>query len=57
MVVEKLEGRTVSSFIGQPPSVLQSLGEGLARIHVNKKSMPAIHREHFEWSFPISISM
>lgn len=37
VVVEKLEGRTVSSFIGQPPSVLQSLGEGLARIHVNQK--------------------
>ncbi|MCY9135995.1 nitrate reductase [Bacillus atrophaeus] len=37
MVVEKLEGRTVSSFIGQPPSVLQSLGEGVARIHVNQK--------------------
>ncbi|PSA88986.1 hypothetical protein C6371_18815 [Bacillus atrophaeus] len=37
VVVEKLEGRTVSSFIGQPPSVLQSLGEGLARIHLNQK--------------------
>ena len=33
VVVEKLNGEVVQSFIGQPPSVLQSLGEGLAEIH------------------------
>ncbi len=37
VVVEKLEGHTVKDFLGQPPSVLQSLGEGLARIHKNKR--------------------
>lgn len=33
VVVEKLDGQVVSSFIDQPSSVLESLGEGLARIH------------------------
>jgi hypothetical protein len=33
VVVEKLKGEVVQSFIGQPSSVLQSLGEGLAEIH------------------------
>ncbi|MBT2701598.1 hypothetical protein J7E79_30585 [Bacillus sp. ISL-40] len=33
VVVEKLKGELVQSFIGQPSSVLQSLGEGLAKIH------------------------
>jgi hypothetical protein len=38
VVVEKLEGKTVSSFIGQPVSLLQSFGEGLARIHTLKRN-------------------
>ncbi|MFJ7933327.1 aminoglycoside phosphotransferase family protein [Sporosarcina sp. NPDC096371] len=33
VVVEKLKGKVVQSFIDQPSSVLQSLGEGLAKIH------------------------
>ncbi|MFB5579726.1 nitrate reductase [Bacillus albus] len=33
VVVEKLTGSTVQSFIGQPDSVLISLGKGLAEIH------------------------
>ncbi|GAE37715.1 hypothetical protein [Halalkalibacter akibai] len=37
VVVEKLNGEVVQSFIGQPSTVLQSLGEGLARIHVHKE--------------------
>ncbi|MFC0190051.1 aminoglycoside phosphotransferase family protein [Fictibacillus aquaticus] len=38
VVVEKLEGKTVDSFIDQPASLLQSLGEGLARIHTLKRN-------------------
>lgn len=37
VVVEKLEGTVIQSFIGQPTSVLQSLGEGLAKIHCHKR--------------------
>lgn len=33
VVVEKLVGNTVQSFIGQPDSILFSLGKGLAEIH------------------------
>lgn len=33
IAVEKLDGSMITSFIGQPSSLLQSLGEGLARIH------------------------
>lgn len=36
VVVEKLNGVVVQSFTGQPSTVLQSLGEGLARIHQHK---------------------
>jgi hypothetical protein len=38
VVVEKLEGQVVQSFISQPSSVLQSLGNGLAKIHQYKES-------------------
>ncbi|WP_100404294.1 phosphotransferase [Bacillus solitudinis] len=38
VVVEKLNGEVVQSFIGQPSTVLQSLGEGLARIHQYKEN-------------------
>lgn len=38
VVVEKLDGQVVPSFIGQPSSVLQSLGEGLARIHQHREN-------------------
>jgi fructosamine-3-kinase len=37
IVVEKLEGQVVNSFIGQPASLLQSLGEGLANIHKHQR--------------------
>ena len=37
IVVEKLSGVVVNSFVGQPSSVLQSLGEGLAKIHSHKE--------------------
>lgn len=33
VIVEKLEGKMVQSFIGQPRELLYSLGEGLAQIH------------------------
>ncbi|WP_352223676.1 aminoglycoside phosphotransferase family protein [Bacillus sp. SM2101] len=33
VVVEKLTGAVVQSFKNQPPSILQNLGEGLAKIH------------------------
>ena len=38
VVVEKLNGELVRSFIGQTSTVLQSLGEGLARIHQYKQN-------------------
>ncbi|MBS4174384.1 phosphotransferase [Bacillus sp. FJAT-49736] len=38
VVVEKLEGQVVASFMDQPSSVLQSLGEGLARIHQHREA-------------------
>lgn len=38
IVVEKLNGVVVHSFIDQPSSVLQSLGEGLAKIHSYKEN-------------------
>lgn len=38
IVVEKLSGVVVNSFVGQPSSVLQSLGEGLAKIHSHKEN-------------------
>ncbi|QOV09888.1 phosphotransferase [Viridibacillus arvi] len=38
VVVEKLKGQIVESFIDQPSSVLQSLGEGLAKIHRHKEN-------------------
>lgn len=38
LVVEKLSGVVVHSFVDQPPSVLQSLGEGLAKIHSYKEN-------------------
>ncbi|TCN20487.1 hypothetical protein EV146_114107 [Mesobacillus foraminis] len=38
IVVDKLNGEVVKTFIGQPSTVLQSLGEGLARIHQYKVS-------------------
>jgi hypothetical protein len=38
VVVEKLKGDVVQSFIGQPSSVLQSFGEGLAKIHQYQKN-------------------
>ncbi|WP_152656056.1 hypothetical protein [Oceanobacillus sp. CFH 90083] len=37
VVVEKLTGEMVKSFEGKPSTVLQSLGEGLANIHMNRK--------------------
>jgi fructosamine-3-kinase len=37
VVVEKLEGQVVNTFIGQPASLLQSLGEGLANIHQHQR--------------------
>jgi fructosamine-3-kinase len=37
VVVEKLEGQVVNTFIGQPASLLQSLGEGLANIHLHQR--------------------
>jgi fructosamine-3-kinase len=37
VVVEKLEGQVVNSLIGQPASLLQSLGEGLANIHQHQR--------------------
>jgi fructosamine-3-kinase len=37
VVVEKLAGQVVKSFIGQPDSLLQSLGEGLAHIHQHQR--------------------
>lgn len=37
VVVEKLEGTIIQSFIGQPPPVLQSLGAGLAKIHCHRR--------------------
>jgi hypothetical protein len=36
VIVEKLKGDLLTSFIGQPNSVLESLGEGLASIHLYK---------------------
>ncbi|MES5894513.1 MULTISPECIES: nitrate reductase [Bacillus cereus group] len=36
VVVEKLVGKTVQSFIGQPDSILFNLGQGLAKIHMFK---------------------
>ncbi|HDR4726217.1 nitrate reductase [Bacillus cereus group sp. Sample62] len=36
LVAEKLVGNTVQSFIGQPDSILFSLGKGLAEIHTFK---------------------
>ncbi|WP_368907207.1 nitrate reductase, partial [Bacillus wiedmannii] len=36
VVAEKLVGNTVQSFIGQPDSILFSLGKGLAEIHTFK---------------------
>ncbi|MFD2639368.1 phosphotransferase [Piscibacillus salipiscarius] len=38
VVVEKLPGEVVNSFVEQPSSVLQSLGEGLAEIHKYRKN-------------------
>lgn len=38
VIVEKLEGEMISSFIGQPHEMLYSLGVGLAQIHA--KRMP-----------------
>lgn len=38
VVVEKLNGEVIQSFIRQPSTVLQSLGEGLARIHQYKEN-------------------
>ncbi|ETT88578.1 phosphotransferase [Viridibacillus sp. FSL R5-0477] len=38
VVVEKLKGQIVESFIGLPSSVLQSFGEGLAKIHQYKEN-------------------
>jgi hypothetical protein len=38
VVVEKLKGKVVQSFINQPSSVLQSFGEGLAKIHKYKQN-------------------
>ncbi|WP_371320180.1 phosphotransferase [Chengkuizengella axinellae] len=46
VVVEKLSGAVVQSFKDQPPSVLQDLGEGLAKIHqyqVNYVGSPSGH--------------
>jgi aminoglycoside phosphotransferase (APT) family kinase protein len=37
VVVEKLEGHVVKSFINQPASMLESLGEGLAHIHQHQR--------------------
>jgi hypothetical protein len=37
VVIEKLDGQVVQSFTNQQSSVLQSLGEGLAEIHSQKK--------------------
>ncbi|KEK25023.1 phosphotransferase [Bacillus gaemokensis] len=36
VVVEKLKGQVLKSFIGQPDSVLHSFGKGLAQIHTFK---------------------
>ncbi|RWS44294.1 nitrate reductase [Bacillus mycoides] len=36
VVTEKLKGKTLQSFIGQPASILFSLGKGLAEIHMYK---------------------
>lgn len=36
VIVEKLEGEMLSSFIGQPHELLYSLGVGLAQIHARK---------------------
>ncbi|MCG7344915.1 aminoglycoside phosphotransferase family protein [Sporosarcina sp. ACRSL] len=38
IVVEKLTGEVVQSFVNQSSSVLQSLGEGLAKIHTYRKN-------------------
>lgn len=38
VVVEKLKGQVVESFIDLPSSVLQSFGEGLAKIHQYKEN-------------------
>jgi aminoglycoside phosphotransferase (APT) family kinase protein len=37
VVVEKLEGYVVKSFINKPASMLESLGEGLAHIHQHQR--------------------
>ena len=36
IVVEKLNGQVVRSFLNQPASLLESLGEGIAKIHAYK---------------------
>lgn len=41
VIVERLNGNTLESFKNQPSTVLQSLGEGLARIHNHKKNTSA----------------
>lgn len=38
VVVEKLTGDVIQSFVEQPSSVLQSLGEGLAKIHKYRRN-------------------
>ncbi|WP_100011512.1 phosphotransferase [Lentibacillus sediminis] len=37
VVVEKLEGQAMVSFIGQSSTVMQSLGEGMAKIHQHQE--------------------
>ncbi|MDZ5470423.1 hypothetical protein SM124_01555 [Bacillus sp. 31A1R] len=37
IAVEKLEGQLVKSFVGQPSSVMRSLGVGLAQIHLHRE--------------------
>jgi hypothetical protein len=48
VVIEKLDGQVVQSFINQQNSVLQSLGEGLAKIHNQKKNYIGNPSESFQ---------
>ncbi|WP_439019813.1 nitrate reductase [Bacillus thuringiensis] len=52
VVAEKLVGNTVQSFIGQPDSILFSLGKGLAEIHTFK----ADHIGNVSGSFQVTLS-
>ena len=48
VVLEKITGNVMSSFVNQPPSLLESLGEGLAKIHQYKLDYVGSPSGHFQ---------